>query len=534
MSLRSSARWCMKSATCSAHGRGVGAGNLLQPSQTARPGPGSVPTWLRSTADLRRFRTMTIPSVGTTGNAASMRPISITGMPGSASRSWPIAVKVPASPRFQPAAIDFAFLADLGLTIEPATDRSETYGLAGWMDDAAFTLSVSRKLEVSLADPQPHYSISGARFDSLDTVDVLWAEADAFGDRSTGGFAASFPLGGTVRYSGGLIGTAVEYSGFPPVYGAASLSLGLDTLTGKASFTSLRTVSNGTLYLFAGGSLHYPIAVEGNAITHNAPEASLVADFYGLGHEEVAGTLDDSRAGLLASFGAKHDERPDYLGVLAGSDHVRGMMYQSGVSETTDGWHRFRCGAGSACEGKRNWWEAESAWYDVAAAGDWTSRERVLDWTAGWGDWLSEDMFADHGEIRIARRYSAGTDGGTGRYQEDGYFGTMEYAAFGTGFVTFHDWKRQNGDIWDFYIQGTGFQGDRSGTRPAGGATWDGRMIGYQRGLEQGEQPFVQGNAKVDVSFQRDQVDIGFSSMTSMDFKRKVNEFRLRQYPAPI
>ena len=434
-------------------------------------------------------------------------------------------------PAFQPAEIDFAFLEDLGLTIEQATDRPETYGLAGWMDHSAFTLSVSRKLDVSIADPQPHYSNRGARFESLDTVDVLWAEADAFGDRSTGDLTASFPLRGTVRYSGGLIGTAVEYPGFPPVYGAANLSVGLGNLTGKASFTSLQRLFNGTRYLFAGGSLHYPITVEDNAITHDSPGASLVADFYGLRHEEVAGTLDDSRAGLLASFGANHDERPGYLDALAGADHVRGMMYQDGFSETADGWHRFRCEAGSACEGKRNWWDAESAWYDVPAAEGMTSRERVLDWTAGWGDWLSEDMFADHGGVRVARRYADGTDGGTGRYQEDGYFGTMEYAAFGTGFVKFHDWKRQNGDIWDFYINGTGFQGDHSGSRPAGGATWEGRMIGQEGGLEHGEHPFVQGNARVHVSFQRDQVDIGFSSVTSMDFKRKLTNFGFDNVP---
>ena len=361
-------------------------------------------------------------------------------------------------------------------------------------------------------------------------MDLLWAEVDAFGDRSTGDLAASYPLGGTVRYSGGLIGTAVEYPGFPPVYGAANLSVSLDNLTGKASFTSLRRVSSGTRYLFADGSLHYPIAVEDNTITHDAPGASLVADFYGTGHEEVAGTLDDSRAGLLASFGAKHDERPDYLDVLAGADHVRGMMYQNGFSETADGWRRFRCEAGSTCEGKRNWWEAGSAWYDVPAAEGMTSRERVLDWTAGWGDWLSEDMFADHGGIRIARRYAAGTDGGTGRYQEDGFFGTMKYAAFGTGFVRFRDWKRQNGDIWDYYIRGTGFQGDHSGSRPAGGAAWDGRMIGYQRG-QHGEHPFVHGNASVYVSFQRDQVDIDFSSVTSTDFKRKLKNFGFDNVP---
>ena len=60
---------------------------------------------------------------------------------------------------FLPAAIDFAFLADLGLTIKSESDRPETYGLSGWMDHSAFTLSVSRELDVSLADPQPRYSI---------------------------------------------------------------------------------------------------------------------------------------------------------------------------------------------------------------------------------------------------------------------------------------------------------------------------------------------------------------------------------------
>ena len=434
-------------------------------------------------------------------------------------------------PAFQPAEIDFAFLADRGLTTRQATDRPETYGLAGWMDDSAFTLSVSRELKVSLADPQPRYSIGGARWESLDTVDLLWAEADAFGDPSTADLARSFPLAGTVRYSGGLIGTAVEYPGFPPVHGAANLSVDLDSLTGKASFTSLRRLSSGSRYLFAGGSLHYPIVVEDNAITHDAPGASLVADFYGPGHEEVAGTLDDSRAGLLASFGAKHDERPDYLEALAEADHVRGLMYQDGFSETADGWHRYKCGAGSACEGKFEWWKPGSAWYEVTASGDTSPRERVLDWTAGWGDWLSEDMFADHDGTRIARRHAGGTDGGTGRYQEDGYFATMEHAAFGTGFVSYRDWNRQDGDIWDFYIVGTGFQGNLSGTRPAGGATWNGRMIGYQWGLEAGEDTFVQGHARVYVSFQRDQVDIDFSGVTSVDFKRSLTRFGFDNIP---
>ena len=430
-----------------------------------------------------------------------------------------------AIPAFLPAAIDFAFLADLGLTTMSERDRPETYGLAGWMDHSAFTLSVSRELDVSLADPQPRYSIYGEKWEHLNTVDLLWAEADAFGNQSAGNLAGSFLLAETVRYSGGLIGTAVDIRGLPPVYGDANLSVGLDSLTGKASFTSLEAAYNGRRYVFGDGSLHYPITVADNGIRDNASRVSLVADFYGPRHEEVAGTLDDSQAGLLASFGAKYDERPARLDVITDADHVRGMVYQDGFSEEEDGWYRFRCGEGAACEGKFEWWEPENDWFAVSAEGDLSPRERVLEWTAGWGDWVSEDMLADHGAIRIARRYANATDGGTGRYHKDGYFGTMTHAAFGTGFYRYRDWERQDDENLDFYIVGTGFQGDLSGTRPAESATWEGRMLGHQRGLAAGEDPFVEGRASVSVSLYNNQVDIGFSSLRSMDRARSLANF---------
>ena len=111
-------------------------------------------------------------------------------------------------------------------------------------------------------------------------------------------------LRGTVRYVGGLIGTAVDIQCLPPVYGDASLSFGLEDLRRKASFTSLETEHDGGRYVFAGGSLHYPIAVTADGMVDDASGVSLAADFYGPRHEEVAGTLDDTRACLLASFGA--------------------------------------------------------------------------------------------------------------------------------------------------------------------------------------------------------------------------------------
>ena len=430
-----------------------------------------------------------------------------------------------AVPAFLPAGIDYAFLADIGLAIRPETARPETYGLAVWMEHAAFTLSVSRELDISLADPQPRYFGHGARWTTLDTVDLLRAEADAFGSPGPGGPARTFPLGETVNYAGGLIGAAIDQAGLPPVVGDASLSIGLEDLVGKASFTSLRVLAGGERDVFGEGSLHYPVAVAGNRITAEAAGVSLVAGFYGPRHEEIAGTLDDSRAGLLASFGARQDERPGYVEVVAGADRIQGMMYQDGWSEDADGWRRYRCGAGPDCEGRFEWWKPVNEWYDVSATQDRSPRERVLDWTGGWGNWMSEDPVADYGGVRISRRYARTTDGRRGRYSKDGYYGVMKNAAFGTGFYGYQDWETREGELWDFYIRGTGFQGNISGTRPPGGAVWEGRMVGYQSGLEADENPFVQGDARVRVSFGRDRVAVGFSGVTSMDFRRPVESF---------
>ena len=435
-----------------------------------------------------------------------------------------------AVPALLPAEIDFAFLADIGMTILPQTDRPETYGHAGWMDYAAFTVSVFRELDVSLADPQARYVDGGAPWSDLETVDLLWAEADAFGMQSAGSLAASFPLAGTVRYAGGLIGTAIDIRCVPPVYGDASLWIGLEDLRGKASFTSLETEHSGGRYVFGDGSLHYPIAVTADGIRDEVSGASLVADFYGPRHDEVAGTLDDSRAGLIASFGARQDGRRVYLDAIEDADHVRGMAHRSGFGDGVDGWYRFRCGSGSACEENFEWWKPESGWSEVSAAGDGTARERVLEWTAGWGDWVAEDVHADLGAIRIARRHAGSTDGRRGRYSRDGYFGTMTHASFGTGFHGYHDWE-DDGALRNFHTDGTGFQGDLSGTRPAGNAIWEGRMVGRQSGVEPGEDPFVQGQATVSVSLFSNEVDIGFSGVASMDRARSLTDFGFDDIP---
>ena len=437
-----------------------------------------------------------------------------------------------AVPAFVPAEIDLAFLRDLGLTILEESERPETYGLGGWMDHAGFTVSVSRELAVTLADPQPRYDGRGGRWETLDTVDLLRAEADAFGYRSAGSLTDSEPLAGTVRYSGGLIGAAVGYQGLPPVRGDADLAIDLADMSGTASFTSLWMLQDGRRYWFGDGSLHYPIAVADNRIAGGGAGATLAADFYGPAHEEVAGTLDDYEVGLLASFGAVRDDRPAYGDVVAAAGHVRGMIYRDGSSEPEDdGWRRYRCNAGPSCEYRRHRNVGWGEWQDVAASGDKSPRERVLDWTSGWGPWLFATPVADHDGIRIARHHAARTDGGRGRYESDGYFGTLEHAAFGTRFYRYTDWVGDDGGVSNVRHYGTGFQGDLAGTRPDETLTWEGRMVGFEFGRDAGEDPFVEGGARIRFHSYSNDVDVEFSDVTSRDGARRLPFFSFDDIP---
>ena len=214
-------------------------------------------------------------------------------------------------PAFLPHAIDFAFLADTGLTVTDETDVPETYGLAGWTDHAGFSVSVSRDLTVDLS----HERFRGRRYarypTALDVTDVLQVEVGVFGYPSLGDLRQSYPtegLQGTVRYAGGLLGAAVDRTGLPPVTGNASLAVNLGSLDGTAGFTTLRVHADGTPATFAGGSLQYPFEVSANAIIGSGTESTLRAGFYGPNHRDVAGTLHDPDAGLLAGFGGTYDD----------------------------------------------------------------------------------------------------------------------------------------------------------------------------------------------------------------------------------
>ena len=159
-----------------------------------------------------------------------------------------------------PHPIDFAFLADIGMTIIDPSDRPETYGFGVWTDHAGATVSVARTLRpvtvgATLVDPLN-------RRRALGTIDLLEASVDAFGHRSTGDLRLSYgtdTLLGTARFAGGLFGTALELEGLPPVIGDANLEVDLDVLRGDARFTSLKVFERGTGTVFGFGRPLLPL-----------------------------------------------------------------------------------------------------------------------------------------------------------------------------------------------------------------------------------------------------------------------------------
>ena len=229
--------------------------------------------------------------------------------------------------------------------------------MASWAgtDHAGFSLSVSRDLQIAIG----RSGNGGYRLHSntLDVTDVLEVGVDVFGNRSAGDLRQSYPAEGaegTIRYTGGLLGAAIDRTGLPPVTGDASLAVKLGSLDGTASFTSLQVHTYGNPETFFGGSLHYPFELSANAIVGTEAGSTLQADFYGPGHESVAGALHDPNAGLLASFGASHDDRPGREDVIAAADRLLGGSYRSDAADpAADGWTQYRCATATACESRR-------------------------------------------------------------------------------------------------------------------------------------------------------------------------------------
>lgn len=435
-------------------------------------------------------------------------------------------------PVFVPHAIDFAFLADIGMTVREETTRPETYGLLGWTDHAGFSLSVSRDLRIGLFGGGSGGYRRNWRRDPLDVTDWLAVDVDVFGHPSFGDPRQSFPTAavhGTVRYAGGLLGAALGHAGLPPVTGNTSLAVNLNTLFGTASFTSLAMHADGAPEVFAEGSLHYPIELSADTIVGSDTGSTLWADFFGPGHGSVAGKLHDPLAGLLAGFGATHDDRPSREEVVAVADYLAGSAYRSGAADPADdGWSGYRCGTDAACEHRR---AGPEGWDEWTA----TTRSEVLASTAGWRWRNDERPVADLDFVRIEGWSVAPADGVRDGRAAGSHTGTLEHVSFTSGFES----RASSSTDPDgaFLTAGTsfngwaGFQGTRSGARPEEVARWSGPMLGYQTRRPAGGTPFVEGLASIDFSFSDNLVDVAFSEVASRDGRREVPDFAFEGLP---
>ncbi len=196
---------------------------------------------------------------------------------------------------YRPSEIDFAYFSDAGYNILDAETASkpELYGYGAWGQYSAWGAGVERTIDYE-----------GGRI--VTAQDTLRAGADAFGmapgvDLSV----AHAPLQGGITWSGSLIGIDLERPMLPPVFGNAELQVELATLQGTASFDSLNTHVNGVSRAFRASRLEYAITVSGNSFSDD--DGRVRGGFFGPGHEEMAGVLDDRTAGvnLLAGFGGR-------------------------------------------------------------------------------------------------------------------------------------------------------------------------------------------------------------------------------------
>ena len=161
-----------------------------------------------------------------------------------------------------------------------------------------------------------------------------------------------------MHYAGGLIGTALDHEGLPPVTGDASLAVDLDDLLGEASFTSLAVHREARSERFAGGNLYYPFELSGNAIQGTRSGSVLRPDFYGPGHEEIAGTLRDALRSTR-ELGATVDERALREEVVADASYIAGRAYTrshpTGLEgPAKDAWTEYQCSPSSSCESRHN------------------------------------------------------------------------------------------------------------------------------------------------------------------------------------
>lgn len=196
---------------------------------------------------------------------------------------------------YRPSELDFAFLRDIGYEILDAATASEPelYGYGAWGRYSAWGAGVERTI---------HYQ--GGPI--VEAQDSLRAGADAFGTTPEATLAdAHAALQGNATWSGALIGVDLGQTMLPPVFGNATLQVGLSSLQGTVAFDDLTVHVDGVSSAFRAPSLDYAIAVTGNSFSD--ADGRVSGGFFGPAHEEMAGVLDDRTAAvnLMAGFGGQ-------------------------------------------------------------------------------------------------------------------------------------------------------------------------------------------------------------------------------------
>ena len=421
-----------------------------------------------------------------------------------------------------PHPIDYAFLADLGMTVIDLRDRPETYGLGVWTDHAVANVSVARTLRpvtarTTLDDPLNHH-------DALGTIDLLEARVDAFGHRSTGDARLSYStdtLLGTARFAGGLFGTALELEGLPPVIGDANLKVDLDVLLGDAHFTSLEVFEHGTGTVFGSGALHYPFELSGNTILGTRAGTSLRADFYGPRHEDIAGTLHESVRRSPRRFCRRFRHSP----------HARGhpprlrLRYRANVPKRGHR-HRLNGIAEHACASRSSCLTRTALFPEPW--NEWTEStfEDVVNETLGANITERAYLIADRDGIRIERQARRRFGPGGGSHTVDAYLASMEHATFATGFQRSYNWTGEPEPLGpDFFEIWSAVQGTAAKSLPQmGSARWTGVMFGYNHRGDTGVDRHVHGDATVDYRFSTGTLDVEFANIESRDAKSTLED----------
>ena len=428
-----------------------------------------------------------------------------------------------AQPAFLPHAIDFAFLADLGMTVTEETLRPETHGLAGWTDHAAFTLAVSRELRLALAEPQPYYDGAANYPQTLDVVDLLRVGVDVFGHRSTGAILQSHAADGLGR--------------------DRPLRRGFDRRCNRPRRTAAchrrRQLGARPRHPGRQGELHLARRPRGRDIRSLRRRTPLLpVRAVGQRNHGNRRRFDASR-GLLRS-GARGScggaARPDgrAFGELRGyggrpvyprgSGSRRPTIWLEG---STSGDRLTRPTTDGISTGARETPAASFA-MDHRAAGPLGRRQPATACFQPPPDGICESgarLDSDRDFARIERQTSAATDGGRGRHVIDGYTGTLEHAAFAAGFEKYTDgWTGADG-TGGFYRNWAGVQGTLAGRAPDSVARWSGPMFGYGGGHAANEAAIVEGLATVAYSLRDNQVSLGFSEVVSRDGRRQLDDF---------